>query len=81
MIQTQILAAAYGEGDYGESFYSGCETNTVTGVCESVESGGTVLVNTGTGILIAVSLAIAIIFVALFIKVIRKPSSPPADKQ
>jgi hypothetical protein len=83
MKQIYYFASTYGEGDYNSQTYSGCTTNAQTGVCEPTQaSGGNVLVNTGTGILIAVTLAVTIIFISLVIRFFRKPSkqAPNPDR-
>jgi hypothetical protein len=69
---TNIFAQTYGAGTYGSSTYQS-GTTTATGKVAPGTSGG-VLTNTGFDILLAVTLACAIVFMALTVRLWRKPA-------
>ncbi len=60
---SSYLAQAYGEGDYGGGAYS--ENTTTTETPSS-------LVDTGTGLVLAGTVAATIIFVVLVVRILRR---------
>jgi len=84
-----FFSSTYGSGSYNTSTYNGetqTSTGTGTGTGTNTGAGGTsgaggTLVNTGVGILIPITLACLIIFVALIVRFWRrKPVSSAAVK-
>lgn len=65
-----ILAQAYGEGSYGASTY---QNGTTTATGTGTTSSGGLLTNTGFDALLVITVACAIIFVALVVRLWRKP--------
>lgn len=83
--QLNLLASTYGSGTYDSSDYNGSATgtgNTGTGSSSS-SSGGTttkgILTNTGFDIALILSLAVAIMFVAMLSRYWKKPSKTSAS--
>jgi hypothetical protein len=69
-----LFGSTYGSNTYNSSTYGG-STQTSTGSNGSGGAGG-LLANTGFDVLVAVTLACAIIFAALLVRLLkRKPSS------
>ncbi len=65
-MQTYFFASTYGSGSYNNSSYNGA-TQTTTGTGTDAASGG-LLANTGFDVLLVVSLACFILFVALVVR-------------
>ena len=68
------LAVSYGNNKYNASSYGGTGTTTSTGTGDP--SGSGLLANTGFDVLIAVTLACVIIFVALAVRLGRRKAMP-----
>ena len=70
-----FFAQTYNSGAYGASTYQGSATSTSSGGGTSSGTGSGVLTNTGFDVLLAVTLACAIIFGALIIRFWKRPVS------
>jgi hypothetical protein len=69
------FASTYGSGTYESSTYNGSTTSTTTGATTtSSTTGSGVLTDTGFDVILAMSLAVAIIFVALIVKIWHRPA-------
>jgi hypothetical protein len=70
------FASTYGSGDYNTSVYNGT-TSTSTGT----GTNGGVLTNTGIAIAGIVTIACVIIFIAMAVKIWKRPAkkTPPTD--
>lgn len=75
-----IVAQAYGSSNYGSCNYNDGSTCTSTGTTTTTTSSGGTLVNTGTMVIAFVALAAFIIFIALIVRIWRRPkksATPP----
>jgi hypothetical protein len=77
--QANYFGSTYGSGPYGSSTYDGAAqsaaTTQSTAPAATPTANGGVLANTGFDVMLAVSLACLIIFVALVIRFWRRPSN------
>lgn len=74
MYKYTILASTYGQGNYNSSTYNGQTTTTGSGGGGSSNGGG-VLSNTGFDVLLAVTAACLILFVALIVRLYKRPKT------
>ena len=72
----QLFASTYGSGTYNSSSYNGATTSSSSG---SSSSAGGILTNTGFDIAAAVTLACAIVFVALVARFWKRPNKHAAE--
>lgn len=72
------IAEAYGQGLYNANTYSNQSTTAEAPASTAAGTGGAgLLTNTGFDVLLAVTLACAIIFTALVIRFWRRPKRQP----
>lgn len=67
-----VFAQAYGEGSYGACTYNNSTSCTASSGSSSSGSSSGVLANTGFDILLVITLACALIFAALLVRMSRK---------
>jgi hypothetical protein len=65
------FASTYGSGSYNSSAYN---SQTSAGASTGAATGSNILTNTGFDVAVGITLAAVIIFCALVVKFIRKPS-------
>jgi len=76
---TYIMANTYGSGIYNASSYENSTTSTSTAGANSSKSGG-VLTDTGFYVLVVVSIACLVIFVALIVRFWSRPKYQKLDE-
>lgn len=74
-INTNLFATTYGCGTYGSGTYdnatcAGSTTGSTTG-------NGSILTNTGFDLLLVATLAVTIIFIALVVRLYKRPAKKP----
>ncbi len=72
-MQAYYFASTYGSDPYGSATYNGAAQSDATTQSTTPTAGGGMLANTGFDVLLAVSLACLIIFVALLIRFWKRP--------
>jgi hypothetical protein len=79
---SNLFALTYGAGNYGACTYSdsNCATTATTNTSAGSSSGGGVLTDTGFDVILAVSFACLIIFVALVVRFWKKPKKNPTKR-
>lgn len=82
------FAQAYNEGSYGDGLYSCTEEQVANGTCTTVAGSadgtgfsGNGLADTGIAVLAIVTLACLIMFVALIVRIWRRPKLVPQEAQ
>lgn len=75
------FAQAYGEGTYSDGLYSCTNEQIANGTCAaaagSTDGSGSGLADTGLAVLVIVTLACLVMFVALIVRIWRRPKLVP----
>jgi hypothetical protein len=76
-----FFATAYGENQYNTNNYNGTTaTGTATGGSAGGSAGGAGLANTGFDVLLIVTLAAVLMFAAVIVRFIKRPTKTKSVK-